>query len=82
MLSNSSTSTFNFEQISGGYTPGPPLKGEGRGEGKERRGRQQGRGAPPQFTFLATPLPDATKASNVRTNDLSQHRQYIKYVKY
>jgi len=37
--------------MSGGYTPGLPLKGGG--EGKERKG--QGRAAP-QFTFVATPL--------------------------
>jgi len=34
-------STFNFKKFSFGYTPGPSLKGEG------RRGREQGRGAPP-----------------------------------
>jgi len=33
------------KNISGGYTPGPPLKGGGekRGEGKEREGAREGR---------------------------------------
>jgi len=40
------TSTFNFKKISGGYTPGTPLKGEERGEGKGRGERGKG-GTPP-----------------------------------
>jgi len=53
MLQNSPTSTFNLKK-SGGYTPGPPLKGgvEG-GKGREA----------PQFTFLATPLPTTPRRS-------------------
>jgi len=41
---NSPTSTFNFQKISGGYTPGPSLRGGGgRGKGKEREGAKEGR---------------------------------------
>jgi len=35
-------STFNFKIFSGGYTPGPPLKGEGK-----RRGGKGGEAPPP-----------------------------------
>jgi hypothetical protein len=45
-------SIFLFEKFSGRYTPGPPLRGEGRGregrngrgEKSEGRGRGEGRG--------------------------------------
>jgi len=49
MLQNSPTNTFNFKKISGGYTPGLPLKGggEGRGEREEREGAREGRPPPP-----------------------------------
>jgi len=48
------TSTFNFKQISGGYTPGPPLKGGGRGTGGEE-GARDGR---PPIHILVSSLTD------------------------
>jgi len=62
MLQNSPTSTFNFKKNPGVILPdgrNPVKRGRGRGEEKERRGREQGRGGP-QFTFLATPLRENT----------------------
>jgi len=53
MLYNSRTSTFNFKKIQG-VIPRTPLKGEGEEKGRKARGK--GGEAPPQFTFLATPM--------------------------
>jgi len=47
MLENSPTITFNFKKNFGGYTPGPPLKGDGREEGKGAEGGGKGGDPPP-----------------------------------
>jgi hypothetical protein len=36
-------SICKFKNFSGGYTPGPPLTGEGKREGGKREGRKRGR---------------------------------------
>jgi hypothetical protein len=45
------TSIFNWKNFSGGFTPGPPFKGEGNGQGgrgerewKGKEGERDGRG--------------------------------------
>jgi hypothetical protein len=62
-------STCNSKNFFGGYTPGPPLTGKGRGrkegkrqgegEGKEEGKKGEGKGSddwPPQTKFLDPPL--------------------------